>query len=161
MSGDEVRSSADCFPMEFHDMKAHRRVLYGADVIAELEIDRSFYRAEVEHELRSKLLRLRQKAAEVLSKEKALLQLLTDSLSTFCVLGRHALTLKGRETRFRKQEVIADLEKVLGIPFNGFSTILHVRADGKAPEETSAVLLFEKYLKEIDALIRFLDQIDR
>jgi len=161
MSGDEVRSSADCFPMEFHDMKAHRRVLYGADVIAELEIDRSFYRAEVEHELRSKLLRLRQKAAEVLSKEKALLQLLTDSLSTFCVLGRHALTLKGRETRFRKQEVIADLEKVLGIPFNGFSTILHVRADGKAPEETSAVLLFEKYLKEIDALIRFVDQIDR
>jgi hypothetical protein len=69
--------------------------------------------------------------------------------------------LKGRETRFRKQEVIADLEKVLGIPFDGFSTILRIRADGKASEGTGAVLLFEKYLKEIDALIRFVDQIDR
>lgn len=161
MSGDEVRTSTDCFPMEFHDIKAHRRILYGTDIIADIEIDRSFYRAEVEHELRAKLLRLRQKAAEVLSKDDALVRLLTDSLSTFCVLGRHILTLKGRETRFRKQEVIADLEKVLGIPFDGFSTILRIRAEGKASEGTSAVLLFEKYLKEIDALIRFVDQIDR
>lgn len=161
MSGEEVRTSTDCFPMEFQDMKAHRRVLYGADVIADIEIDRSFYRAEVEHELRAKLLRLRQKAAEVLSKDDALSRLLADSLSTFCVLGRHALTLKGRETRFRKQEVIADLEKVLGIPFDGFSTILGIRAEGKAPAGTSTVLLFEKYLKEIGALIRFVDQIDR
>jgi predicted nucleotidyltransferase len=161
MSDEEVRTSTDCFPMEFHDMKAHRRVLYGLDVIADIEIDRSFYRAEVEHELRSKLLRLRQKAADVLSKQDALLRLLTDSLSTFCVLGRHALTLKGRETRFRKQEVIADLGKVLGIPFDGFSAILSIRANGKPSEGTSAVLLFEKYLKEIDALVRFVDQIDR
>jgi hypothetical protein len=84
-----------------------------------------------------------------------------DSLSTFCVLGRHALTLKGRETRFRKEEVIADLEKVLGIRFDGFSTILSIRGNGKLSEGTSAVLLFEKYLKEIDALVRFVDQIDR
>jgi hypothetical protein len=161
LSEEEVRNSSDCFPMEFHDIKSHRRVLYGLDVIADLEIDRSFYRAQVEHELRSKLLRLRQKAADALSKQDALLRLLMDSLSTFCVLGRHALTLKGRETRFRKEEVIADLEKVLGIRFDGFSTILSIRGNGKLSEGTSAVLLFEKYLKEIDALVRFVDQIDR
>jgi hypothetical protein len=161
LSEEEVRNSSDCFPMEFHDIKSHRRVLYGLDVIADLEIDRSFYRAQVEHELRSKLLRLRQKAADALSKQDVLLRLLMDSLSTFCVLGRHALTLKGRETRFRKEEVIADLEKVLGIRFDGFSTILSIRGNGKLSEGTSAVLLFEKYLKEIDALVRFVDQIDR
>ena len=33
---DGVRTSTDCFPMEFHDMQAHRRVLYGDDVIAGL-----------------------------------------------------------------------------------------------------------------------------
>ena len=59
-------------------------------------MDDSFYRAQVEHDLRAKLLRLRQKAAGMLSDEDLLRRLLADSLSTFCVLFRHALHLSGR-----------------------------------------------------------------
>jgi Nucleotidyltransferase domain len=161
MSETEVRTSTDCFPMEFHDMKAHRRVLAGTDVIAELEIDRSFYRAQVEHELRAKLLRLRQKAAEALGRPEALAQLLSDSISTFCVLGRHALLLAGREARWAKRDVIAEMEKVLGMRFDGFNAVLNIRADGKLPKEFKAVLVFEKYLAEVDALVAFVDQIDK
>ena len=161
LTREEVLTSSDCFPMEFNDMKAHRRVLHGEDIIAQVDVDRSFYRAQVEHELRAKQLRLRQKAAEVLGKPDFLTKLLADSLSTFCVLGRHALILKGREPRWKKREVIADLEKVLGIRFEGFYAVLDVRAEGKRPADTSAVLLFEKYLREVDALVRFVDQLDR
>jgi hypothetical protein len=161
MSEAEVRTATDCFPMEFHDMKVHRRVLAGADVIADLEIDRSFYRAQVEHELRAKLLRLRQKAAEALVRPEALAKLLSDSVSTFCVLGRHALLLAGREAKWAKRDVIADMEKVLGMRFDGFNTVLHVRADGKLPKDLNAVLLFEKYLTEVDALVAFVDRIDK
>src|SRR5579863_6109814 len=56
MSDEEVRNSADCFPIEFRDMKDRRKVLYGPDVIAEVKVDGKFYRAQIEHELRSKLL---------------------------------------------------------------------------------------------------------
>lgn len=161
MSEAEVRTSTDCFPMEFHDMKAHRRVLAGSDVIANLEIDRSFYRAQVEQELRAKLLRLRQKAAEAMARPEALAKLLSDSISTFCVLGRHALLLAGREARWAKRDVIADMEKVLGMRFDGFNAVLNIRADGKLPKSFNAVLLFEKYLTEVDALVTFVDQIDK
>ncbi len=92
---DEALTSSDCFPMEYHDMQAHRRVLFGEDLIAQIEIDRTFYRAQVEYELRAKQLRLRQKAAEVLGKPELLTKLMGDSLSTFCVLGRHGLTPEG------------------------------------------------------------------
>ena len=61
LSEEELRTSTDCFPIEFEDMKERRRVLFGPDVIQDLVIDRTFYRAQVEMELRSKLLRLRQK----------------------------------------------------------------------------------------------------
>lgn len=71
------------------------------------------------------------------------------------------MILKGREPRWKKREVIADLEKVLGIRFDGFYAVLGLRTDGKLPAEGSAVLLFEKYLKEIDALVRFVDQLDK
>src|SRR5579864_7267337 len=91
LNEEEVRDSTDCFPIEFHDIEERRRVLFGRDVVEGLVIDKSFYRAHIEQELRSKLLRLRQKAAAVLIDKKALLGLMLDSVSNFLVLSRHAL----------------------------------------------------------------------
>ena len=65
MSEEEVHNSADCFPIEYHDMKDRRKMLYGPDVIADVHVDSKYYRAQMEHELRSKLFRLRQQAAAV------------------------------------------------------------------------------------------------
>ena len=59
LSREEAITSADCFPIEYHDLAECRRVLRGEDVCAGLVLDESFYRAQVEHELRAKLLRLR------------------------------------------------------------------------------------------------------
>ena len=64
MSEEELRTSTDCFAIEFHAMQERRRVLFGNDVIEGLSIDNTFYRAQIELELRAKLLRLRQKAAK-------------------------------------------------------------------------------------------------
>lgn len=161
MSAEEVRRSTDCFPLEFHDMKAQRRVLAGVDVIEDLEIDPGFYRAQVEHELRAKLLRLRQKAAAVLSKPEPLLKLLAESVSTFCVLARHALILAGREPKWRKREVVAELEKAFGQPLDGFAGVLDVRANGKVPGGKSPLQLFEKYLSEVDAVVDYVDHLEK
>ena len=157
LTAEEVSSSTDCFPMEFHDMQEHRRVLYGADVIQNLTVEDRFYRAQVEHELRSKQIRLRQKAAEVLSNSKRLLNLLTESISTFCVLGRHALILSGEQPRWKKKEILSELETAVGRPFTVFNEILAVRDSGKLPAGASAVSLLGGYLAETDALISFVD----
>jgi hypothetical protein len=157
LTAEEVRTSTDCFAIEFHDMKKFRRVLFGADLLEDLTIDNTFYRAQVEHELRSKHIRLRQKAAEVLSKPDRLVKLLTDSVSTFCVLGRHALLLSGNQPRWKKTEVVAGLEAVLGRSLPAFNAILAVRESGKQPGGVAVVSLLENYLIETDALVRFVD----
>src|ERR1700733_13191 len=104
LSEDELLTSTDCFPVEFHDMQERHRVLYGADVIKDLVIDRTFYRAQVEMELRAKLLRLRQKAAEVLLEKPVLLRLMIDSVPNFLVLARHALLLSEQSSGWKKRE---------------------------------------------------------
>ncbi len=161
LSEEEVQRSTDSFPMEFHDIREHRRVLYGRDVIEGLVIDQSFYRAQVEHELRAKQIRLRQKAAEVLSHPDRLLKLMMDSVSTFCVLGRHALILSGREPRWKKIEIVTALEDLIRQRFAATNEILAIRTSpkGKAPKDTAS--LFAGYLKEIDALVRFVDGLER
>ena len=157
----EVRTSTDCFPIEFQDMKDRRRVLYGVDVIDNLEIDRSFYRAQVEHELRAKMLRLRQQAAQVLSKSDALLRLCIDSVSTFCVLGRHALLLAGIDASWHKREIVQQLGETAHIDTAPFNTLLELREEKKTRLEIEAGALFEQYLQQVQAMVEFVDRLEK
>ncbi|MEI9976853.1 MAG: hypothetical protein WDO73_35270 [Ignavibacteriota bacterium] len=128
LSEEEVQTSTDCFAIEFSDMKRQHQLLAGKDVISTLVVDERFYRAQVEHELRAKLLRLRQKAPGMLSDADLLRRLLIDSLSTFCVLFRHALILHGAEAPATKREVIARSSERFGFDPLPFEKLLAVRS---------------------------------
>lgn len=156
----EVQTSTDCFPMEFHDMQERRRVVFGADVIADLVVDRSFYRAQVEHELRAKLLRLRQKAGAILSDPDALLGLMLDSVSTFCVLARHALLLSGIPAPSQRRETIRKLSEI-GVDQQPFERLIAMREMKGKPESAGAIALFEDYLRVIQSLVAQVDRLDK
>jgi predicted nucleotidyltransferase len=160
LSEAEVRSSTDCFPIEFHDMQERRRVLFGADVIQDLVIDEKFYRAQVEMELRSKLLRLRQKASEVLFDKPALLRLMIDSVPNFLVLARHALLVSGLTTGWRKREIVRHLPDV-GADGTPFDTLLDLRDQSKLAKDVDAEALFAAYLRAIETLVQHVDQIEK
>jgi predicted nucleotidyltransferase len=161
LSAEEVKRSTDCFPMEFHDMQERRRVLYGEDVIAGLAIDLSFYRALVEHELRAKQIRLRQKAAELLSQPERLTRLMMDSISTFCVLGRHALILSSHEPKWKKKEILDALGGVTGTPMRAANEILAIREAGKKSQGHDALALLDEYLRETESLVSFVDALEK
>jgi len=160
LSEDEVRTSTDCFPIEFHDMQERRRVLMGQDVIADLVIDKSFYRAEVEHELRAKLLRLRQKAAGVLADKPALLRLMIDSVSSFFILSRHALLLSGFAVGWQKRDIAQNLSQ-LGVDSAPFDTLLDLRERKAKASDVDPEVLFAKYLKQIEAVVGHVDRLEK
>ncbi|HLK22851.1 MAG TPA: nucleotidyltransferase domain-containing protein [Bryobacteraceae bacterium] len=160
LSEEEVRTSTDCFPIEFHDMQERRQVLFGKDVIATLEIDRSFYRAQVEHDLRAKLLRLRQKAAGTLADKPALLRLMMESASTFLVLARHALLLSGVETGWQKRDVSKNLTS-LQVDATPFETLLDLRERKKKPGDVDVDWLFANYLKQIESVVAHVDRLEK
>jgi hypothetical protein len=166
LTADEVRTSTDCFAIEFHDIKEHHRILYGSDVVSMLEIDRSFYRAQVEHDLRAKLLRLRQKASGILSDKDVLRRLLIDSISTFCVLFRHALILHGDEgdgakASARKRDIIARAHARFGIDSTPFNNLLDQREEKTKPKEIEPEALLSVYLKEIGKVIDAVDSLEK
>jgi hypothetical protein len=160
LTEDEVRNATDCFPIEFHDICERHRVLYGDNVLAGVVVDDSFYRAEVEHELRAKMIRLRQKAGGVLSERDLLLRLMCESVSTFCVLFRHALRLAGEEPVFGKREVVAAVVRRFGASPAPFETLLALRDGTKKPKEVQdSTALFSSYLEQIEEVVRAVDQI--
>ena len=161
MAQNEVSKSTDCFPIEFHDMRERHRVLHGVDVVAGLEIDYKFHRAQVEHELRAKLLRLRQKSAGVLSDNELLMRMMADSVSTFCVLFRHALLLAGAEISWQKREIIVLVKNQFGIDSEPFETLLDIREGKIKPRGSEAKALFARYLREVQTVVDGVDRLER
>jgi predicted nucleotidyltransferase len=159
MSEEEVHRSADCFPIEFHDMKDRRKMLFGPDVIADVHIDPKYYRAQVEYQLRAKLLRLRQHAAGILSDPEKLFALCVDSVSTFCMLGRHALLVSGTHTRTERRAVVRQLGSTLKMDVRPFEILLDVRED-KSGDPGDPGELFAQYLECIRRLVEFVDGLE-
>ncbi len=157
MSAEEVRTSTDCFPIEFHDIQDRRRLLHGTDIIEELEIDDSFYRAQVEYQLRAKLLRLRQKGAGVLHDRDLLLRLLADSVSTFCVLIRHALRLRNIEADYSKRGTLEQARAEFQLDPEPFLSLLDLRDGNLKPRELDPVPLYERYLNQIGLVVGAVD----
>ena len=155
----ELATATDCFAIEFLDIQRSHRILFGKDVITPLVVDQSFYRAEVEHELRAKLLRLRQKAGGVLSNPDRLRRLLLDSISTFCVLFSHALMLAGAEVGTHKRDVIACSREVFGIDTAAFEILLDVREGRRKPRDFEPVDTLSACLKGIAQVIDAVDQL--
>jgi hypothetical protein len=161
LSEHEVETSTDCFAIEFHDMQEQRKILHGKDVIAKLTVDRTFYRAQVERELRAKLLRLRMKAAPVLSEKATLARLLADSLSTFCVLFRHALILSGAEAPRGKRAVLERAGEVFHIDTKPFLDLLAAREDKNKLKSLDAAQLLASYLRELSIVVDAVDRIEK
>lgn len=68
----ELRESLDVFPIEFEEILANRRVLYGPDAFENLAVDGKNLRHQVEFEIRGKILRLRAEWLNVKGRRAAL-----------------------------------------------------------------------------------------
>lgn len=161
LSEHEVETSTDCFAIEFHDIKQHHRILAGKDLVSGLEVDNSFYRAQVERELRAKLLRLRTKASGILSDREMLARLMADSVSTFCVLFRHALLLHGVEAEPKKRAIIEQSRVTFGIDAAPFLQLLDAREEKIPLKKLEPETLFASYLRECSTVIDAVDRLNK
>ena len=157
----EAASAADCFAIEFRDIQQHHRLLYGRDVVSGLEVDGRLYRAQVEHELRARLLRLRQKTAGAFSDDDLLRRLLVDSVSTFCVLFRHALALDGQQAPPTKRAAIQGAHEHFGVDPQPFEKLLDLREERIQPRQVKPVALLPGYLAGISAVIEAVDRLEK
>jgi hypothetical protein len=161
LSEHEVETSTDCFAIEFSDMQQNHKILHGRDVITGLNVDRTYYRAQVERELRAKLLRLRTKAAPILSEKESLTRLLADSLSTFCVLFRHALLLHGIDASNSKRAILERSGEVFQIDPKPFLQLLAAREDKTKLKTIDGPQLLAAYLRELSIVVDAVDRIEK
>ncbi len=127
---DELNRSADVFSIELLDIKANHRVLHGDDFMANFEVPLRLHRIQVERELRSALIRLRQGIVAAPLSNRDHLGLMTQSISAFCALFRHAVIAMGQAAPLSKREAVSAVASITGADPSAFHAILDVR-EGK------------------------------
>jgi predicted nucleotidyltransferase len=152
----EIERSADVFAIELLDMKSHHRILFGDDFLRELVVPLGLHRLQVERELRTGWLRLRQAILAAPLNEKAHLGIMAKSLSTFCSLFRHAVFALGQAMPQGKREAITSIASITGAEPSAFLALLDMR-EGKRDKIDVEVSL-RAYLTFVEAVTNEVDR---
>jgi hypothetical protein len=154
---DRLAQATDVFPIELLDIRECHKILYGEDLVQGLEIDTKNLRLEIEHELRGKLIKLRQSYLLTGGKPKAIAELMVDSLSTFLVLFRASLRLFEDAVPQQKFQALEKLAGHLEFDAAVFTTVQQLKEGAKKPKDVAVAEVFNTYLKTIECVIDAVD----
>ncbi len=153
---EELRTSADVFAIETLDIKANHRTLFGRDLLAAIEVPMNLHRVQLEHELRTLLLRLRQHFLLAHGNHHELEHALAKSASSVVTLFRHALIALGQEAPESRREVVMHIAQLDGVDAAPLNAALDLREGRRV--ELGIDTLYHRYMDAIAALIRHVDQ---
>jgi predicted nucleotidyltransferase len=155
---EELRRSADMFAIELLDIKTTGRVLWGEDVLAQIDVPMQLHRIQVERELAQALVRLRQHYLAAGGSGRAERKLLLASVTTFAVLFRHALLALGEPMARDRRQAIDRVAAVTGCAARPFHALLDVREGKRKPGDLDWPGTFSDYLAAIE---RVAEEVDR
>lgn len=155
-SGDELQQSADVFAIEILDMKHDRRVLYGKDAVAGIEVPMNLHRVQIEHDLRTMILKLRQHYLRAAGNAKELATVLRKSFSGALTLLRHTVIAFGEDPPAGEHEIIARAAALTGSNASAFNALLPLRETGGFHGEI--VPAYGAYLKALEKISSALDK---
>ena len=155
MTVEELRESADVFAIELFDIKHSHQTLFGSDVVAEIDVPMNLHRVEVEHELRTTLLRLRHHYLLASDNEDELRAVLAKSLTSVVTLIRHALLAAGHDVAHDKTLVVNKAGEVFGIQVQPLHDALALRNENRHPAGLSE--LYHAYMTAIQEVAHELD----
>jgi hypothetical protein len=157
MTAEELERSADVFAIEFLDMRQHYRVLFGVDMLKDLQVPMALHRVQVEYELREKLLLLRQRLVAIGNNKRQLRKLLLDSLPSFLTLFRHAAIALGEPAPSRR-EAVQGLASRVGFDPAAIASVLDARDHKVDLSKIDVEALFASYLHIVEQVASAVDR---
>lgn len=112
----EWRACADAFPIEYEDIRASHRVLAGGDPWGGVAVRRGLARRQLEHELRGKVLRLRQGYLAARGDGARLGALVQGTAGSWFTMLRAALRLSGRDVPAAPDALVRAAAVLVGFP---------------------------------------------
>lgn len=155
---DYIGNSTDTFPIEFLDMKENYSVLFGKDVLRDIQIDVRNLRFQCEQELKSKIIQI--KNFYLKHNNKADLKiLLFKSFTSVLHILRNLVRLKGKDPLYLKMESLSQLAGEFSIDQNCFEKILNAKNKNTNISYKETKELFFNFVDELEKIITAIDKL--
>ena len=152
LTKEHIQTSSDTFPIEFLEMKEDHALLYGEDVLANLEIEPSHIRFICEQQLKGKLIRIRQAYLEIGLRKKGMELLVKESFESLFPIFRGLLRLKNLTPAIDRHECIEQLSESFEVNSDLLLSLLDDTKNDEKIAGKSIEDFLEKYILEIEKL---------
>ncbi len=154
-----INSSTDIFPIEFLDMQENYLILYGRDVLKDINIDIKNLRFQCEQELKSKLINLRQLYLTANKDEPALRRLLFKSFTSVLHILRNVLRLKGRKPPYKKEDILKEVALEFEFDSRNWNKILAAKNKQIKLSHKDTEGLFVNFVRELEKIVETVDRL--
>ena len=155
-----VDSSLDTFPLEFLNMKEANSLIFGEDILTELEINNDHLRLQIERELKSKLLSLRQGYMETLGSRDGIQNLISISLPAFTAIFRGTLYVKNvAAEKSDSLKVFKLIEKTFELRKGLFKDLYDIKMEVSKTNTSELISLTEEYMAAVRSIFKKIDEL--
>jgi len=159
MTQGQIEKSLDSFPIEWLDIRERHLLLEGEDVVASIDVPRTYLRLQCEHELRGKHIQLRQTLLLQSRQSLVLLRTLGGVASSLATLFRTLLRLQGESPPAESARVIERVADVFRLDAGALLIPHMIRYGGRSPKGDEVALQYRRFLAELDRLIAAIDEL--
>lgn len=153
-----IQESLDTFPIEFLNLKRHHRTIFGPELLKDLEIPRRDLRLQVERELKSKLMYLRQGLLSSGYAREELRGLLFKTLTPLMELFNALLFLKNETLPDKQREVFARVAEMTELDASCFEELFRLVERENRAYRDELWQLADRYMVQIEKVAQFVDK---
>jgi hypothetical protein len=112
---------------------------------------------ELEHELKGKLIQLRERFLATQGDARKVTELMVQTLSTFLVLFKNTLRLYNENPPIQKMQALEKLHQHIAFDLEIFQLIGSLK-EGKKISNIDPMTLFQRYLTTLEMVVEHVDQ---
>jgi hypothetical protein len=153
-----VFNSLDVFPIEFSEIKAQHKTIFGEDFFAGLDIPLKDVRLLCEQQIKGKLLHLRQAYLDIGANPRVLKHCVARAFSDLVPIFRQLVHLKGQTPCAHKEDMLRQLAEIFVLDQQALLAIYH--------DKNERILIssyveshFQNFLNQLEILARHMDSL--
>lgn len=154
----QLENSLDVFPIEWIEIQESHLLIEGNDVLGGIEVPRGNLRLQLEHDLRGRLVALRQAYLANAKHPEELGAVLQSTASGFATLCRTLLRLRGESPPADTPKVIERVADLFGLSAEGLLAAHLVRYGEHRHKGSELLAFYRRFLIEVERLVNAIDE---
>lgn len=156
---DYLNNSTDVFPIEFLDMKENYLVLYGRNILRDLQVDIRNLRFQCEQELKAKLINIKDFYLRNKNDKAAVSNLLFKSFNSVLHILRNLIRFKNKTPAYLKEDILKQINQEFQINISTFNKILEARNKNLRLKIKEVESLLFAFVGELEKIIEIIDRL--